>query len=206
MTREFFTHMKTSPLPVKAANFKILTYALHSWPLSSEGCHNYCDTGHPFIMVISEDPLHSHLLPSVKQEDCPYLFLQLWSFAAGIRTPNLLLAGPTLWPTRPPLILSVQCSSQCKFSDTKWQLTSFLYLHAWFTFVRLKKNRFYLALNPFSNVKKIRYIYLTHMCPYLECYWGTYGYNCDEKCQRICSTGNGTCDALTGSCPAVWQY
>ncbi|XP_078328093.1 uncharacterized protein LOC144623525 [Crassostrea virginica] len=41
------------------------------------------------------------------------------------------------------------------------------------------------------------------MCPYLECYWGTYGYNCNEKCQRICSTGNGTCDAFTGSCPAV---
>ena len=29
------------------------------WPLSSEGssaCHNYCDTGHPSIRVISEDP------------------------------------------------------------------------------------------------------------------------------------------------------
>ena len=33
---------------------QILTYARHSWPLSSEGslaCHTYCDTGHPFIMV-----------------------------------------------------------------------------------------------------------------------------------------------------------
>ena len=43
---------------------QILTYARHSWPLSSEGsltCHTYCDTGLPFIMVISEDPLHSHL-------------------------------------------------------------------------------------------------------------------------------------------------
>ena len=38
---------------------QILTYARHSWPLSSEGslaCHTYCDTGHPFIMVISEYP------------------------------------------------------------------------------------------------------------------------------------------------------
>ena len=38
---------------------QILTFARHSWPLSSEGsleCHTYCDTGHPFIMVISEDP------------------------------------------------------------------------------------------------------------------------------------------------------
>ena len=37
------THMETSPLP----------------------CHTYCDTGHPFIMVISVDLWHSHLLPSV---------------------------------------------------------------------------------------------------------------------------------------------
>ena len=31
----------------------------HSWPSSSEGsltCHTYCDTGQPFIGVISEDP------------------------------------------------------------------------------------------------------------------------------------------------------
>ena len=38
---------------------QILTYARHLWPLSSEGslaCHTYCETGHPFIMVIDEDP------------------------------------------------------------------------------------------------------------------------------------------------------
>ena len=41
----------------RAAHF--LTYARHSWPLSSEGsltCHTYL----PFIMVISENPWHSH--------------------------------------------------------------------------------------------------------------------------------------------------
>ena len=35
------------------------------WPLSSEGslvCHTHCDTGHLFIMVISEDQWHSHPL------------------------------------------------------------------------------------------------------------------------------------------------
>ena len=48
-TRKIFTHIETSPF---------LTYARHSWPLSSEGslaCHTYCDTGHPLIMVISEE-------------------------------------------------------------------------------------------------------------------------------------------------------
>ena len=56
---------------------KIMTYARHLWPLSSEGslaCHTYCDTEHPFIMVISEDAWHSHLLPSVWQWSCQYLF------------------------------------------------------------------------------------------------------------------------------------
>ena len=36
-----------------------IAYTQHSWPLGSEGalaCHTYCDTGHPFIMVIYEDP------------------------------------------------------------------------------------------------------------------------------------------------------
>ena len=55
-TREFFTHLETSSLPVKGCFF---TYARHLWTLSSEGslaCHTYCDTGHPFILVLSEDP------------------------------------------------------------------------------------------------------------------------------------------------------
>ena len=51
-TREFFTHFAVEGL-------QILTYALPLWPFSSEGsiaCHNFCDTGHPFIMVISKNP------------------------------------------------------------------------------------------------------------------------------------------------------
>ena len=53
---------------IACEGMQILTYAWHSWPLSSEGslvCHIYCDTEHPFIMVISEDLWHSHLLPSI---------------------------------------------------------------------------------------------------------------------------------------------
>ena len=33
-----------------------------------------CDMGHPFTMVIAEDLWHSHLLPSVWQWRCHYLF------------------------------------------------------------------------------------------------------------------------------------
>ena len=43
---------------------QFLTCARHSQPFSSMGslaCHTYCDTGHPFIMVISEDPVAKRL-------------------------------------------------------------------------------------------------------------------------------------------------
>ena len=41
-----------------------LTYTRHSWQLSNKdslACYNYCDSGHSFIMVISEDPWHTHI-------------------------------------------------------------------------------------------------------------------------------------------------
>ena len=44
---------------ITCEGLQILTYGRHAWPLSSEGslaCHTYGETGHPFIMVISEDP------------------------------------------------------------------------------------------------------------------------------------------------------
>lgn len=44
---EFFTHMNTSPLPVKG-------YARHLWLLSrgvSLACHTYYDTGHAFFLT-----------------------------------------------------------------------------------------------------------------------------------------------------------
>ena len=43
---------------ITGEGLQILTYARRSWPMSSErslACHTYFDTGHPFIMVISED-------------------------------------------------------------------------------------------------------------------------------------------------------
>ena len=44
---------------ITGEGLQILTYARHSWPFSREGslaCNAQCNTGHPFIMVISEDP------------------------------------------------------------------------------------------------------------------------------------------------------
>ena len=63
---------------------------------------HHWDTGHAFIMVICEDPWHSHLMSSVWQWSCYYLFYRLRSVRAGIRKPNLPLAGRTLLSTVPP--------------------------------------------------------------------------------------------------------
>ena len=76
---------------IAGEGLQILTYARHSWPLSSDRisslmCHTYCDTGLLFIMVISEDPWHSHLLPNVWQLSCHYLFLRFRAVATGDRT------------------------------------------------------------------------------------------------------------------------
>ena len=46
LSREFLTHMETTPLPVKGWKFK------HSWPLSSMcsfKCHIYCKIRHSFL-------------------------------------------------------------------------------------------------------------------------------------------------------------
>ena len=60
-TRKIFTHLH-GDVPITGEGLRILTHAWHSWPVSSEKsltCHIYCDTGQPFIMVISEDTWHS---------------------------------------------------------------------------------------------------------------------------------------------------
>ena len=61
-TREFFTHL-IGDVTIAGEELQIFTYARHLWPLSSEvslPCHIYCDTGHPFIMVIDENPYDNH--------------------------------------------------------------------------------------------------------------------------------------------------
>ena len=94
LTREIFTRQHYR------WRTTILTYTRHSWSFSIEGffsCHIYCDTAHLFIMVISEDPWHSNLLPSVWQWSCHYMFKRLRSsVASGIRAPYLPHARRTI--------------------------------------------------------------------------------------------------------------
>ena len=72
----------------------ILSYTRHSWQLSSEGslaCHTYCDTSHPFIMVISEDPPVAERL-TVELSLC----IVTTFVASGLRTTNVPHARRTL--------------------------------------------------------------------------------------------------------------
>ena len=88
---------------IAGERLQILTYARHSWPLNSEGsltCHSYCDTGLPFIMVISEDPWHSHLLQSVWRWSC-HCFFRLRSVATGDRTAISRMRGERSTSTPP---------------------------------------------------------------------------------------------------------
>ena len=91
-TRDVSTHLETSPLPVKGCKF---------WPMlrmamSSEGslaCDTFCDTGHSFLMVILEDPWHSHLLPSGWQWSCRYMFSDLGLLRLGFEHQTFRLRG-----------------------------------------------------------------------------------------------------------------
>ena len=69
------------------------------------------------LMVISEDPWYSHLLPSVRQWSSHYLFLRLRSVAAEIRTPNLSHATDC---TTAAVIYNVKISIWFSF---EWQTT-----------------------------------------------------------------------------------
>ena len=98
----FFVPLKNGDVTITGEGLKLLICARHSMPFSSEvsrACHTYCDTGHPFTMVISEDPWHSRPLPNVWQLSCHYLFLRHRSVVAGIRTTNFPHTGPTLLST-----------------------------------------------------------------------------------------------------------
>ena len=70
--------MEKSPLPVKGCKFCHMPGTHGHWAVRVLWRANtYCDTGHPFIMVISEDTWHSHLMLSVWHWSYHYLFQRL---------------------------------------------------------------------------------------------------------------------------------
>ena len=80
--RIFHTYWEVT---IAGEGLQIFTFAQHSWLLSSEGFltfHTYCDLGHPFIMVISEDPWHSSIAERLPINTCFY--------DLGLSNPDLL--------------------------------------------------------------------------------------------------------------------
>ena len=89
----------------RTANFDLCSTL---WSLSSEGYLLWVclwlfmklDDYHPFIIVISEDPWHSHLLPSVWKRSCLYLFYDLGLTQLGFEHPTCRLRGQRSNPLR----------------------------------------------------------------------------------------------------------
>ena len=71
----FFTYLETSHFLAKSCKIWSMLGTYDHWAVRILlACHTHCDTGHPFIMVISEDPWHSHVMSSA----CPVLTIQVW--------------------------------------------------------------------------------------------------------------------------------
>ena len=69
--RRFHNQSRTANFDICSAFMAIEQWGFFSMP-------DLLWHGHPFIMVISEDPWHSHLLPSVLQWSCHYLFWRIY--------------------------------------------------------------------------------------------------------------------------------
>ena len=122
----------------RAANFDL---ARHSWPLSSEGsmaCHTYYNTGHLFIMVISESLWNSHQLPNVYQWSYHYLFYDLCLSLLGFEHQTFRLrcqrSNPLRHRRKPcnselAACLNSVLSNSCK---NNWKnITTCVYLNHW---------------------------------------------------------------------------
>ena len=94
----------------KAANFDLCSALMAT---EQRGFFTYCDTGHTFIIVASKDAWHSHLLPSVWQWNCHYLFLRLGSVRLGFQQPTFRLRDERSNPPRHRRGLCVIISLTC---------------------------------------------------------------------------------------------
>ena len=88
---------------IAGEGLQILTYARYSWPLNSEGsltCHTHCETGLLFIMVISEDPWHSHCCRAIGSGAVTTCFYDLGLSRPGIE-PRSPACEANALPLRP---------------------------------------------------------------------------------------------------------
>ena len=82
---------------ITGEGLQILTYALYSWPQSSEGslaCHTYCDTGHLFIIWSSPRTRDTHTYcHALSSEAVTTRFYNLGLSQLGFEHPTFSLQG-----------------------------------------------------------------------------------------------------------------
>ena len=153
--------METLPLPVKGCEY---------WPMI--GTHGHWEVrSFPFIMVISEDLWRSHLWPSEKQWSYKYLFLRLRFVAAGIRTPNISLAGPTS-VNKPLFAMYVSAWLHLEKTHHLWSARRLSILKGNISFHTFKKC---LPTKPQNNVKTCGWnngmYFFQSTCIYQVCFY-----------------------------------
>ena len=89
-TQEFFTHLEMSPLPLNGCKFWPMLSTYGHWAVRVLKRATSTVRGHLFIMVISEDPWHPHLMPSVLQWSC-HCFSDLGLSQLGFEHPTFRL-------------------------------------------------------------------------------------------------------------------
>ena len=90
------SHARFFLTPITDKGIQIMTNTRLSWPSSSEGsyaCHTYCDTVHPIIVVISEEPYgtHTQMLPSVGSGTVTTCFYDLDLLRLGFERPTFCM-------------------------------------------------------------------------------------------------------------------
>ena len=93
-----------------------------------------------------------------------------------------------------------QMCCQGAMSSRQWELSHRL----WPGISRNQVHR-RLYIYKLNQMHRELYISTYTFYPFAECDWGYHGYNCNETCQSCSSTGNGSCNAVTGLCPLVQQ-
>ena len=94
---------KITNITITSEELQILVYARHSWPLSSGdslACHTYCDTRHPFLMVISEDCDTHIYCRAFRSGTVTTCFYDLGLLRLGFKHPTFCLRGERSNPLR----------------------------------------------------------------------------------------------------------
>ena len=107
-TREFFIRMETLPLPVKGCKFWPVLGTHGHWAESVLSRYTECDTGHPLIMVISEDRDTHTYFWAFSSRAVTTCFCDLGILRLGFELPTFRLPGERSSPLQLWYLVSVK--------------------------------------------------------------------------------------------------